>query len=385
MKNKLTAVFGLAAIATSMISNGAYAQWTGGYEVSVNGKNVGVVEDAATVRHAVAMVNNKLMNEYGMDEKIEPDVKLKAIIVSDEKLSDNKDIYCAVASVSDKLTDAVRITVDGKKTICVKDRDEAQLVVKEVVKMLSSGIEDAQSGVIQLVGNSDDSVFEREIYSVEDAVNYFIENEYFSVKSEKTEIFTEDYIPEPIKILNSEMYEKDEKVVAEGRVGKQIRKVTNSYINSEAVQTNESVEIVDKGIPATIEVGTKKRPDTGTGVFIMPAKGRLTSPYGERWGRMHKGLDIAAPVGTPVCAADNGVVICSEYKNSFGNLVKIDHNNGYVTYYAHNSELLVKVGDTVSKGQMIAKMGSTGRSTGPHCHFEVLKDGVNINPASVVG
>ena len=139
MKNRLTAVFGMAAIMASTISHGAYAQWTGGYEVSVNGKNIGVVEDAATVRYAVAMVNNKLMNEFGMDEKIEPDVKLKAIIVSDDKLSDNKDIYCAVASVSDKLTDAVRIIVDGKKTICVKDSETAQLVIEEAVK--KTGVE----------------------------------------------------------------------------------------------------------------------------------------------------------------------------------------------------------------------------------------------------
>ena len=132
---------------------------------------------------------------------------------------------------------------------------------------------------------------------------------------------------------------------------------------------------------AKLAVGTKPRPaGVGTGSFAMPASGKLTSNYGARWGRMHNGIDIGAPVGTPVYASDDGVVTCSEYKNSFGNIVKIDHGNGYETYYAHNSELLVSVGQTVEKGELIAKVGSTGNSTGPHCHFEIHYKDEILNP-----
>ena len=134
--------------------------------------------------------------------------------------------------------------------------------------------------------------------------------------------------------------------------------------------------------------GTKEKPSTEpTGDFIWPTKGgRLSSSYGSRWGRQHKGIDIAAPYGTSVVASDGGTVVYAGYNSSgYGNLIKIDHGNGYMTYYAHNSSLCVSVGDKVAKGQLIAKVGSTGRSTGNHCHFEIRKNGTPVNPYSYVG
>lgn len=384
MRNKLSAVFGVAALSASMLTQGVSAQWIGGYEVNVNGKSVGVVENAATVRFTVAAINDRLTSEYGYEERINPDIKLKAIIVSDDKISEQKDIYRAVASLSDKMTDAVRIVVDGEETICVKDQETMNIVIDRAVEILSGNIEGAVNGTVQLIGNTDVTVIESEVYEAEDAAKYLAENGYITVQSECTTEIVEEYIPEAVKVANPDMYEGEEKVIAEGINGTQIKRIKESYINAELITQMETVEITDYGTPATVEYGTKKKPGTGTGSFMMPAKGRLTSPYGARWGRMHKGIDIAAPAGTPVYAADTGVVICSEYKNSFGNIVKIDHKNGFVTYYAHNSQLLVKEGDVVTKGQLIAKMGSTGRSTGSHCHFEVLKDGVNCNPLSYV-
>src|SRR5690606_7644327 len=107
----------------------------------------------------------------------------------------------------------------------------------------------------------------------------------------------------------------------------------------------------------------------GSGKLIWPARGRLTSRYGRRWGRLHKGIDIANSRGTPVYAADSGKVISTGYNGGYGNLVKIDHGGGMVTYYAHLSKIVVSSGSSVSKGQLIGYMGSTGRSTGPHLHF----------------
>jgi len=106
--------------------------------------------------------------------------------------------------------------------------------------------------------------------------------------------------------------------------------------------------------------------------YIWPAKGVLTSGYGWRWGRMHKGIDIAAPVGTPIVAAASGVVITAGWNSGgYGNLVEIQHPDGSVTLYAHNNRLLVRKGQQVGQGEQIAEMGSTGYSTGPHSHFEV--------------
>jgi len=120
--------------------------------------------------------------------------------------------------------------------------------------------------------------------------------------------------------------------------------------------------------------------------YMWPAKGMLTSPYGWRWGRMHKGIDIAAPVGTPIMAAASGKVITAGWNDGgYGNLVEVQHADGSVTLYAHNSRLLVRVGQQVRQGQQIAEMGSTGFSTGPHSHFEVHLPGRGaVNPIALL-
>lgn len=129
---------------------------------------------------------------------------------------------------------------------------------------------------------------------------------------------------------------------------------------------------------------------TGTGQFVWPsaASSRVTSSFGWRQKpnanatSNHRGIDIGAPNGTDVLAADAGTVIVAGSGRSYGNYVVIDHGNGYTTLYAHNSRLCVSAGQKVSKGQLIAKVGSTGNSTGPHIHFEISKNGSLINPMS---
>lgn len=126
------------------------------------------------------------------------------------------------------------------------------------------------------------------------------------------------------------------------------------------------------------------RPDGSTEFngYIWPTKGVLTSGYGMRWGRMHKGIDIAAPIGTPVVAAAPGVVVSAGWNSGgYGNLVEIQHPDGSLTLYAHNNRILVRRGQQVEQGQQISEMGSTGFSTGPHCHFEVHPPGRGaVNP-----
>jgi murein DD-endopeptidase MepM/ murein hydrolase activator NlpD len=117
-----------------------------------------------------------------------------------------------------------------------------------------------------------------------------------------------------------------------------------------------------------------------------PSKGYITSGFGTRsdpfnGGRAHHmGIDFDANIGDPVSAAAGGVVTYAGVKNGYGNVVEVDHGNGYSTLYGHNSRLLVRAGDVVRAGQTIAKAGSTGRSTGPHVHFEVHVDGRPVNP-----
>jgi murein DD-endopeptidase MepM/ murein hydrolase activator NlpD len=126
----------------------------------------------------------------------------------------------------------------------------------------------------------------------------------------------------------------------------------------------------------------------GTGQFVWPVSGTITSPFGTRrhpvFGdmRFHGGIDIGAAHGTTVVAADSGSVIISSYNSSYGNYVVISHGNGITTLYAHLSTRSVSVGDSVSRGQQIGRVGSTGVSTGPHLHFEVSVNGTRVNPRS---
>ena len=119
--------------------------------------------------------------------------------------------------------------------------------------------------------------------------------------------------------------------------------------------------------------------------------GYISSYFGERMDpfngeeAFHKGLDFASDAGTDVLAVGQGVVTWAGPREGYGVLVEVNHGNGYVTRYAHNSRVMVSAGDTVQRGQAIAVVGSTGRSTGPHVHFEVLKDGRQIDPMAFIG
>lgn len=121
----------------------------------------------------------------------------------------------------------------------------------------------------------------------------------------------------------------------------------------------------------------------GIKLAVTPIEGRITSRYGARSSirkSTHTGLDISAVKGTDIKVVTDGTVISAEYSGSYGYLVKVDHGNGVETWYAHTSKMYVKKGDTVKAGDVIAAVGSTGNSTGPHLHLEIRVDGEHVNP-----
>ena len=131
-------------------------------------------------------------------------------------------------------------------------------------------------------------------------------------------------------------------------------------------------------LPLADQPDSLKPPIAG---YLWPTKGVFTSGYGWSWGRIHQGIDIANNTGTPVVAARDGIVTHSGWSGAYGYLVEIAHSDGESTRYAHNSRLLVKKGQVVPRGARISLMGSTGRSTGPHLHFEIRRaGGAALNP-----
>ncbi|ULT57065.1 M23 family metallopeptidase [Neobacillus drentensis] len=171
-----------------------------------------------------------------------------------------------------------------------------------------------------------------------------------------------------------------------GQNGSRLVTYQISEQNGVTVKKNQSDEqILVQPVNHIVLKGTKVIPSRGEGSFAWPTVGGyISSKQGMRWGKMHKGIDIARPSNKSIKAADNGVVVFAGWSNSYGNKVIIDHHNGFRTLYGHMSSLNVKAGQTVSKGTAIGIMGATGDATGVHLHFEVYKNGSLVNPLSYI-
>lgn len=195
------------------------------------------------------------------------------------------------------------------------------------------------------------------------------------------EVYEEDYTAEPVIIKNDSWYTTEEVVHEEGTVGHRERNDIVVYQNGMEISREMVHEnIITESKAAVIEQGTVIPP-----TYIKPlAGGRFTSGFGRRWGRMHKGTDWACPVGTTVYASCAGTVIQASYSGGYGNCVVISHADGRTTRYAHNSKLLVKTGQHVEQGEAVALSGNTGRSTGPHVHFELYVNGAAVDPLDYI-
>jgi len=189
-----------------------------------------------------------------------------------------------------------------------------------------------------------------------------------------------------IRKLQQKAYAEQQKVESKVKsTQSELTKIQNDRVKLERALAE--YEKTSREIEAQIRKSQAKTSKSlGTGQLIWPARGRISSPFGWRTHpvlktkKYHSGIDIAVPTGTPVLAADDGVVLVSGWRGGYGYFVAIDHGKSISTCYGHNSQLLVKVGEKVTKGQRVALSGNTGLSTGPHLHFEVRVNGTPTNP-----
>lgn len=211
------------------------------------------------------------------------------------------------------------------------------------------------------------------------------------VSTVEEQVEEREVMPEKLTLLDSSIPVGTQEVLIEGTPGTEtvITRVTRRCGIPVAAADVNSVSKL-RAEPLLVAVGYGSHPELYDffGVeglmFQWPVQGTISSDYGYRYifGGMnfHRGVDIPAPMGTAVHAAAGGTVIFAGVRGTYGNLVVIDHGNGFQTFYGHNSGFLVQAGDVVSRGQSIAAVGSTGRSTGPHCHFEVHLNGMLVDP-----
>ncbi len=409
-----------------------------GFEAVVNGQVVGIVSSREQCEGIVNEINATLAESFGEESKINADIVTIPRLVARDGFTPAGDIRNEICKLSDKMHEMYVIYLEDTALCALASADEAQQVLTDFRNYYTGGNEDVTFATDkQLVIKAEQTPVTL-LRSVEDAVNVLNgsekkENEYtiapgdtlwsisrkfdtsvdeiLSINEGLDEeivdgdvITVKSYVP-VVNVTTSQVKEYTEKIRYETEVVESSSMyrgrstITQEGVNGErAVVANiikQNGQEIQRDIisqttlkePVTQikKVGTKEPPSGyGTGKFIAPVYGTITSRYGYRRSGFHKGLDIANSTGTPIRAADNGVVITAGWDGLFGKLVKLDHQNGYVTYYAHNSRIAVKVGQTVEKGEVIAYMGSTGNSTGPHCHFEVHKNGVVQNPSNYI-
>lgn len=188
-------------------------------------------------------------------------------------------------------------------------------------------------------------------------------------------------------IETDKYYKNVTRVKREGVFGEAENTIEQYMVNGKVIgeKVIES-KVIKEPINQILYVGTKPLPPlVGTGTWKNPtSRGYITSGFGSRSLGWHNGIDIGVPMHTEVRAADGGIVIFAGYKGTFGKLVMIDHGRNTISYYAHNDVLKVQKGDRVAQGQLISLSGNTGRSTGPHLHFEVRINGTPVNPRKFV-
>ena len=192
------------------------------------------------------------------------------------------------------------------------------------------------------------------------------------------------------EVPSADLYQGDTKVLTPGVEGLATYDADVTFLNGvEQQRVINSMDVITQPTTQVVAVGTKERPLTmAKGSFIWPLYGHISSSYGSRYifgsYSFHSGLDITGSYGAPIVAADGGKVVFAGTGTgsywSYGNYVLIDHENGLQTIYAHCSSLNVSTGDRVYQGQLIGRVGATGRATGNHCHFQVKQNGTTVSP-----
>ena len=348
----------------------------------------------------------KILGHFASKEDAEQAINdYKQLYVDEEvleRLENNETDQNKELKVGETIITDVKLSEEVTFSESVVSESEL-LTVKEAVRLLEKGtLEDMIHQVVS--GDTLYSIGEKYNLSQDQLLELNNDLDVDSILQLDQEINVTDYVPlvnvvvyeeqrkeEVIKAQKKteetdELYRGETKKKQAGEDGKKEVHLAIEKVNGQVVEREVLDEKIIKEVKHDITlVGTKEIPSRGTGDFAWPAVGGyISSSYGSRWGSHHKGIDIARPTNHNILASDNGVVERTGYNSGYGNFVEINHNNGYKTLYAHLSSIEVSKGDTVPKGTKIGTMGTTGRSTGIHLHFEVKKNGSNINPTEVL-
>ena len=288
---------------------------------------------------------------------------------------------------------AYAVTIDGKEVGYVTNKTEFENFIQEEIinseekNVAYVDIEATPQYQLMLIDNTKETN-EEEIYAeiAQTAVTTYRVYAIALNGENTTFVNTQKEAEEVVTKLKEENAEKIEEIEIA------VHEIYTQDLNSIEGATVELASAIDKAeqeIAVTYAEQEKIKSCTLDGVYfsVQPVSGHITSRFGANESirdHTHKGMDIAAPKGTPIKAAASGTVTYAGWMSGYGYLVRISHGNGIETYYGHCSKLYVSKGDTVEAGEKIAAVGSTGNSTGNHLHFEIRKNGKQVNPQTYV-
>lgn len=414
------------------------------YAVLIDGALLGGLDQPELAQKAINDILDGLPEAMRNAVNLSDKVVVRSLEKTDPAVAQigTAEIEQALVATVPSLTLAVAITVNGADVVAVADVQAAQQMKDQILDEYRSTVLRDSSDVEQLafaekIDWHSKVVPPERVRSVDDAINILKLGTDRLVTYEVRQGDTGWEIARSYNVSTDQLAEANPTVdIAQLQIG-QVLNVTfrEPYVHTqsvskkvvkEAIPFTEQVEpdaglwpwqyqVVRAGVPGERELtireyrengrlvktevinnkvltqpkvqlarhGTKQIPALGTGSLVYPVAGTLTSEFEPRWGTFHYGIDIAAPIGTPILAADSGMVTFRGWDGNYGYALHIDHGGGKMeTWYGHLSRFNVSVGDTVERGQVIGYVGSTGYSTGPHLHFEVHVNGVAKNPLS---
>ncbi|MBD2871799.1 M23 family metallopeptidase [Paenibacillus arenilitoris] len=373
---------------------GMFTAHAEGVEVKVDGKVIGIVKDQQTADDILLRVQSKFAPELAAAKKKDKEVRSLSFSAEEAEAADAAAKSAPSKEPGREVTEVAFMEAVLTETV---DADPEQIkAAEDIYKMLVQGSVkptkytvkegDCIGCIAQQFDISPEVIYENNSWikddkiTIGDVLDLTVLQPELTVKTVENLVEVESIEP-PVEVKqNASMRVGESKTLSEGTPGS--KRLTykivkqNGYVVSEELLTKE---IIKEATPKIVERGTKVVLGEGSGNFAMPVSGsRLTSKFGQRWGRMHNGIDLTG--NKNIKASDAGKVTFVGTKEGLGKTIVIDHKNGYETVYGHLSSYKVSDGDIVEKGDIIGIMGSTGNSTGVHLHFEIHKNGVIQNP-----
>ena len=378
------ALVAVLSLVVSIVSCGI----TFGFNVNYSGKNIAVVSKTAVFEKAKALVLENVEDQKTADAIEKPQFVFTITIA--DKLDSETKVADAIIENTEEITAGFAVKVNGEVLTYTDSKDVNNYIEQARCRYFIDGAENTASFI-------DDVKVEEGYYlnsKLEDQETVKSKLETLQVKTVATVTSEKEVAFSTKTVKNTKENVGYSKIVTAGVNGLNRKVEAVETINgTETARTEISNEVIKEPVTQVVEKGTKavyssatQRAEALSAGFIRPMNKGDIKAISAYWGdgRGHKAVDLSGNTGAPIFASKAGTVTFSGYDGAYGYCVVIDHGDGYETRYAHASALCVQKGETVAQGQQVAKLGNTGRSTGPHLHFEIIKDGVRVNPSKYV-